>query len=181
MWFGGKAKGSACGDVPHRLASLAVVALISANLAQHCLLRIFSYAISGPYFKGTCPVTCVLGSLSKEKEDGCIMSPPSPSIHLEFSALPFHVRSVAPLLLQQCLQAPQHQTKATQPPSILSAQPSRLGLMVTRAIFRPGLPGLVVSGDIVLHIPGRLGTRSEAEGNLELLVLLSHSLPAQGL
>lgn len=159
-----------------------MVALISANLVQHCLLRIFSYAISDPYFKGTCPVTCVLGFLRKEKEDdGCIMSAPSPSIHLEFSALPFHVRSVAPLLPQQRLQAPQHQTKATQPPSILSAQPSRLGLMVTRAIFRPGLPGLVVSGDIVLHIPGRLGTRSEAEGNLELLVLLSHSLPAQGL
>lgn len=98
MWFGGKVKGSVCGDVPHRLASLPVVALISANLVQHCLLRIFSYAISGPYLKGTCPVTCVLGFLRKEKEDGCIMSPPSPSFHLEFSALPFHVRSVAPLL-----------------------------------------------------------------------------------
>jgi hypothetical protein len=52
---------------------------------------------------------------------------------------------------------------------------------VTRAISSPGLPGLVVFGNMVSCIPGQPGTHYEAEENMELLAILSHYLQVQGL
>lgn len=63
MWFWEKVKGNCLRDSPHRVPVPAVVthrrALFSANWVQYCLLRMFSYVVSGPCFELTCPVTCV--------------------------------------------------------------------------------------------------------------------------
>lgn len=48
---------------------------LSANLVQYCLLRIFSYTISGPYFKLTCVFLHYL-----DKKNGFLLSPPRPSV-----------------------------------------------------------------------------------------------------
>lgn len=46
------------------------MSLLSAKLVQYCLLRIFSYIISGPYFKLTCAFLHYL-----DKKNGFLLSP----------------------------------------------------------------------------------------------------------
>ena len=104
---------------------LAVVAhkgsLISANLVQYCLLRHFPIPSLVPTSNG--PVLWPVFSGYLEKRQG-IMSPPSPSIHLEFSVLPNHSRSLAVLLPPVVSGAA---IVSTQQPSILSVHPSHTG------------------------------------------------------
>lgn len=76
--WGEKWNGIARGDVPHSICPSSGgprMTLLSANLIQSCLLRIFSYTISGPYFKLTCVFLHYL-----DKKNGFLLSPSHPSV-----------------------------------------------------------------------------------------------------